>query len=210
MLSSLNCFFKWAGWHELNVKTVRLQRNIFSSVENELTKEEYERPLSAAIAKNRIRLYLLIQTVCSTGIRISELKYITVKSARDGVTEINNKGKVRRVFLPTKLCKILKEYVKKQRLCEGPVFVSKDENPLDRSNIWGEMKRLCRVAGVSESKVYPHNLRHLFARTYYSKQKDVVRLADILGHSSINTTRIYTAETGETHRRQIQQLGLVN
>ena len=133
-----------------------------------------------------------MQCICSTGIRVSELKYITIESLGCGKTEINNKGKIRVILLPSKLCKALKSYAKKKKIKSGPVFVSKNGNPLDRSNIWSSMKKLCELAGVAESKVYPHNLRHLFARTYYSIQKDIVRLADILGHSSINTTRIYT------------------
>ena len=150
-----------------------------------------------------------MQTICSTGIRVSELRFITVEAINRGRAEINCKRKQRCAFLPTELCKILKEYVKEQKIKSGAVFVSKNGNPLDRSNIWSDMKKLCKEAGVSEKKVFPHNLRHLFARTYYTLQKDIVRLADILGHSSVNTTRIYTMETGEIHRKQIQRLGLL-
>ena len=150
-----------------------------------------------------------MQCICSTGIRVSELKYITVEALQDGRAEINNKGKCRVVFLPGKLCKALRKYASKQKISSGSVFVSKNGNPLDRSNIWSSMKKLCKLAGVAASKVFPHNLRHLFARTYYSVQKDIVRLSDILGHSNINTTRIYTQESGEVHRQQIQKLGLL-
>ena len=209
MLSSINSFFAYLEWYELRVKTIKVQKQIFASNEKELTKSEYERLLSAAKAKSNQRLYLLMQTICSTGIRVSELRFITVEAINRGRAEISCKGKRRCVFLPTELCKILKNYVKEQKIKSGAVFISKNGNPLDRSNIWSDMKKLCKEAGVSEKKVFPHNLRHLFARTYYTLQKDIVRLADILGHSSVNTTRIYTMETGEIHRRQIQKLGLL-
>ena len=209
MLSSINSFFTYLEWYELRVKTIKVQKQIFASNEKELTKNEYERLLTAAKAKSNQRLYLLMQTICSTGIRVSELRFITVEAINRGRAEINCKGKQRCAFLPTELCKILKEYVKEQKIKSGAVFVSKNGNPLDRSNIWSDMKKLCKEAGVSEKKVFPHNLRHLFARTYYTLQKDIVRLADILGHSSVNTTRIYTMETGEIHCKQIQRLGLL-
>ena len=150
-----------------------------------------------------------MQTICSSGIRVSELKYITVESLRKEYAEINCKGKRRQVLLATDLCKMLKAYAQRQKIKSGPVFITKTGKPLDRSNIWSDMKKLCREAGVSEKKVFPHNLRHLFARTYYSIQKDIVRLADILGHSNVNTTRIYTMENGDIHRRQLQKLGLL-
>ena len=209
MLSSINSFFTYLEWYELRVKTIKVQKQIFTSNEKELTKNEYERLLTAAKSKSNQRLYLLMQTICSTGIRVSELRFITVEAINRGRAEINCKGKRRCAFLPTELCKILKEYVKEQKIKSGAVFVSKNGNPLDRSNIWSDMKKLCKEAGVSEKKVFPHNLRHLFARTYYTLQKDIVRLADILGHSSVNTTRIYTMETGEIHRKQIHRLGLL-
>lgn len=208
IISSLNSFFTFFGLHGLKVKTVKVQKQIFSNEERKLTKTEYDRLLKAAKYKSQ-RLYLLMQCICSVGLRVSELKFITVEALECGKAEINNKGKRRTVFLPIKLCKILKQYVKKQKIKSGSVFISKNGKPLDRSNIWASMKKLCKAAGVSAKKVFPHNLRHLFARTYYSIQKDIVRLADILGHSNINTTRIYTKETGEIHRKQIQQLGLL-
>ena len=209
MLSSLNSFFTFFEWFEMKVKTLKSHRQIFTSNEKELTKSEYQRLLIAANAKSNQRLYFLMQTICSTGIRVSELRFITVEAIKLGRAEINGKGKRRCAFLPTKLCKLLKKYVKEQKIKSGPIFISKNGNPLDRSNIWSDMKKLCKAANVSEKKVFPHNLRHLFARTYYSLQKDIVRLADILGHSSVNTTRIYTMETGEIHRKQIQKLGLL-
>ncbi|MBR2466999.1 MAG: tyrosine-type recombinase/integrase [Clostridia bacterium] len=208
-LSSINGFFRFMGWHDVTVKSLKLQKQIFISEEKELSKTEYERLIRAAKDSKNERLYLLMQTICSTGIRVSELEYITVEALGGGIARINCKGKQRRVFLPRRLCDSLKKYAKSRKIKSGPVFVTKNGNPLDRSNIWSDMKRLCKSAGVSEKKVFPHNLRHLFARTYYSLQKDIVRLADVLGHSSVNTTRIYTAEGGAVHRRQIQKLGLL-
>ena len=208
-LSSLNSFFNFMEWYDLRVKNLKIQKQIFASTDKELTKAEYDRLLQAAKQKKNERLYLLMQTICSTGIRVSEVRYVTVEAVVRGIAEINCKGKCRQVFLPKQLCQILKQYIKEQKIKGGAVFVTKNGNPLDRSNIWSDMKKLCKAANVSEKKVFPHNLRHLFARTYYSLQKDIVRLADILGHSSVNTTRIYTMETGEIHRRQIQKLGLL-
>ena len=208
-LSSLNSFFKFTEWYDLKVKNLKIQKQIFVSTDKELTKAEYERLLEAAKDKKNERLYLLMQTICSTGIRVSEVRYVTVESVARGIAEINCEGKRRQVFMPKQLCQILKQYIKEQKIKSGAVFVTRNGNPLDRSNIWSDMKKLCKAANVSEKKVFPHNLRHLFARTYYSLQKDIVRLADILGHSSVNTTRIYTMETGEIHRKQIQKLGLL-
>ena len=165
--------------------------------------------MQAAKESGNERLFLLLQTICATGIRVSELVYITAEAVRTGTAHICCKGKYRDVFLPSALCKMLKAYLKKKNIKSGPVFVTRNGRPLDRSNIWSEMKRLCEKAGISAQKVFPHNLRHLFARTYYKIHKDVVRLADILGHSHINTTRIYTMENGEIHRKQIQKLGLL-
>ena len=185
-LSSLNSFFNFMEWYDLRVKNLKIQKQIFASTDKELTKAEYDRLLRAAKRKKNERLYLLMQTICSTGIRVSELRHITVDAVNRGIAEINCKGKRRQVFLPRQLCQILKQYIKQQKIKSGSVFVTKNGNPLDRSNIWSDMKTLCKAANVSEKKVFPHNLRHLFARTYYSMQKDIVRLADILGHSSVN------------------------
>ncbi|MDD6484096.1 MAG: tyrosine-type recombinase/integrase [Clostridiales bacterium] len=209
ILSSLNALFVFMDWHELKVKTLKIQRQIFADTDKELTKSEYERLLTAAKNKKNERLYYLMQTIASTGIRISELKYVTCEAVKIGQAVISCKGKMRVVFLPKQLCKLLKGYIKRQNIERGAVFVSRNKRPLDRSHIWRMMKSLCEAAGVSAKKVFPHNLRHLFARAFYSASKDIVRLADILGHSSINTTRIYTMETGEVHRRQIQRLGLL-
>ena len=209
MLSSINSFFGYMEWYDCKVKTFKIQKQIFANKDKELTKAEYERLLVAAKKKQNRKLYMLMQTICSTGIRVSELRYISTDAVRKGEAVINCKGKMRVVILPKQLCKMLTSYIKEQKISSGSVFVTKNGKPLDRSNIWKLMKDLCDSAGVSKDKVFPHNLRHLFARTYYSLEKDVVRLADILGHSSVNTTRIYTMETGEQHRIQIQRLGLL-
>lgn len=209
VLSSLNSFFAYNEWYDCKVKSLKIQKQIFASKDTELTKAEYERLLDVAKSKKNERLYLLMQTICSTGIRVSELRFVTVTAVNTGVANINCKGKLRQVFLPKALCKVLIRYIREQKITSGSVFISRTGKPLDRSNIWSDMKKLCEAAGVSKDKVFPHNLRHLFARTYYSLQKDIVRLADILGHSSVNTTRIYTMETGEVHKKQIERLGLL-
>ena len=208
-ISCLNSFFGFMEWHDIRIKALKIQRQIFSSKDKELTKAEYERLLNIAKSKKNERLYYLMQTICSTGIRVSELRYITTSAVDSGQAIINCKGKMRIVILPKELCKMLKGYIRENNIKNGSVFVSRIGKPLDRSHIWKMLKALCEAAGVSKDKVFPHNFRHLFARTYYSLQKDIVRLADILGHSSVNTTRIYTMSTGEVHRRQIQKLGLL-
>lgn len=208
-ISSLNSFFAFTGWHDIRIKALKIQRQIFSNKDKELTKAEYERLLAAAKRKKNERLYLLMQTICSTGIRVSELRFVTCEAVKKGQAVISCKGKMRTIFLPKELCRMLKEYIKKQGIKSGSVFVTGNGKPLDRSYIWKMLKNLCEAAGVSKDKVFPHNFRHLFARTYYSLQKDIVRLADILGHSSVETTRIYTIENGDICRRQIQKLGLL-
>ncbi len=207
ILSSLNSFFDFCGYYELKTKMLKVPKKIFLSKEKELTRGEYNRLLDAA-QRNK-KLYYLMQTICSSGIRVSELKYITVEALRERQAVIKCKGKMRCILLPGKLCKMLLKYVKNEGIKKGSVFVTKSGKPLDRSNIWKMMKKLCENTGIDKQKVFPHNLRHLFARTYYCVQKDIVRLADLLGHSSINTTRIYTMETGDIHREQIQSLGLL-
>lgn len=208
-ISSLNSYFTYKELYSLRIKTLKIQKQIFSSRERELTKAEYERLLLAAKRSGNDRMYFLMQTVCSCGIRVSELKYITVESIIVGRATINLKGKLRIVIIPRELCKMLKKYAEEKRIIRGSIFITKNGAPLDRSNIWRMMKSLCQIANVPKEKVFPHNLRHLFARTFYTVQKDIVRLADVLGHSNVDTTRIYTMETGETHRKQIQMLGLL-
>ena len=208
-ISSLNSFFEFNECYDLKLRTLKIQKQIFSRPQQELSKEEYMRLLQTAKSRNNKRLYLVMQTICSAGIRVSELKFITVAAVRERQVTINCKGKMRVVMLPKQLCKMLLDYTKEEKILSGSVFVTRNKKPIDRSNIWRDMKELCESAGVDKNKVFPHNLRHLFARTYYSLQKDIVRLADILGHSSVNTTRIYTMESGEEHRKHIQKLGLL-
>ena len=209
VISSLNAFFEFIARVDCKIKTLKIQRCIFADKEKELTKMEYNRLLRTAKHKNNDRLYYLMQTICVTGIRVSELCYITTNAVHTGRATINCKGKMRTVFLPRQLCSMLKDYIKKHKISKGSIFVTKTGNPLDRISIWKLMKSLCESAGVNKDKVFPHNLRHLFARTFYNLEKDIVRLADILGHSSVNTTRIYTMESGDLCRKQIQKLGLL-
>lgn len=209
MLSSLNAFFVFMGWHDFKIKTLKIQRQIFADKSKELSKSEYERLLFAAKDKKNERLYYLIQTIASTGLRVSEIKYVTCEAVRQGQAVINCKGKIRQIFLPKKLCQMLKQYIKSRNIKSGSVFITRSGKPLDRCAIWKMLKDLCESAGVSKDKVFPHNFRHLFARTFYSLQKDIVRLADILGHSSVETTRLYTMESGTEHIKQLQKLGLL-
>ena len=208
-VAALNRLFDALGLSGSRLKAVKVQRRLFRDEEKELTEKEYRRLLATARARKNERLLLVMESICATGIRVSELRYFTVEAARLGRAEVTNKGKTRTVFLPGKLQRELLKYAKRQGITAGPVFVTRSGRPLARSNIWHEMKGLCKEAGVPEGKVFPHNLRHLFARTFYGLEKDIVRLADILGHSSVNTTRIYTMESGETHRRQLEKMRLV-
>lgn len=207
MLASINSFLGFLGWHDCKVKNIRLQRQIYCAEEKELTKAEYLRLLDAS-RKNE-QLNLVLQTICGTGIRVSELRYFTVESVRFGEITVHCKSKTRTILVPGKLRKLLLSYAKQKRITTGVIFVGKSGKPLDRSSIWRQMKQLCKDAGVKESKVFPHNLRKLFARTFYGIEKDIAKLADILGHSSINTTRIYIMTTGIEHRRKIERLGLI-
>ena len=207
MLASLNSFLCFMGWHECRVKNIRLQHQTYCAEDKELTKAEYLRMLEAS-RKNE-QLNLVIQTICGTGIRVSELRYFTVEAVRSGEITVSCKSKTRTILVPGKLKKLLLNYARKKRITTGTIFIGKNGKPLDRSCIWRQMKQLCKAAGVKESKVFPHNLRKLFARTFYGIEKDIAKLADILGHSSINTTRIYIMTTGKEHRRKIERLGLV-
>ena len=209
IISSMNSFFDFVGWKDCKVKLLKIQKQIFADETKELKKEECERLLKAALDCRNERLYYLIQTICATGIRVSELKFITVEAVGLRQARISCKGKERMVLLPGELCRLLRKYIKKEKIKSGSIFVTKSGRPLDRSNIWADMKKLCELAGVSKEKVFPHNLRHLFARTFYSIDKDIAHLADILGHASVNTTRIYIMESGETHRRQIEKMHLM-
>lgn len=208
-LVAANGFFSFLGRHDLRMKLLKIQKEIFSKEEKELTRQEYVRLVETAQKKGNIRLSLVIQTICATGIRVSELQFITVEALRKGCAEVNCKGKRRIIFLPEKLQRILLRYAKNHSIEEGHVFITKSGRPMNRSNIWADMKKLCREAHVSPEKVFPHNLRHLFARTFYSLEKDIAKLADLLGHSSIETTRIYIMESGKEHRRRLNQMRLV-
>lgn len=203
MLVAVNAFLDFIGMSECKVKQLKIQRQLFANEEKELSREEFRRLVSAAEGS---RISAVIQTICGTGIRVSELKYITVEAVQRGKATVNCKNKTRVIFIPLQIKKMLKAYIKKTGISAGSVFVTRSGKPLDRSNIWKEMKALCRRARVSENKVFPHNLRHLFARTFYKIEKDIVRLADLLGHSSINTTRIYTTECGADHIRSIEKV----
>ncbi|MCH5204675.1 MAG: tyrosine-type recombinase/integrase [Oscillospiraceae bacterium] len=209
MLAAVNSFLKFIGYADLRVKPFKIQRALFVPEEKELFRNEYLSLIEAAKQQKNERLVLIVETICATGIRVSELKFITVESVGTGRAEIKCKGKLRTVFLPPKLCKLLKKYIQKQKITAGAVFITRSGKQLDRSNIWRDMKKLCGLTVVPPQKVFPHNLRHLFARTYYSLEKDLSRLADILGHSNVNTTRIYTVESGQIHARQIERLNLV-
>ena len=209
MIAALNSFLRFCGWHDLCVKQFRVQRQAYCSEEKELTRAEYLRLLEAANKKHNERLNLIIQTICGTGIRVSELQYITVEALGKGEAVVNCKGKNRRIFIVPELKKKLLRYVKEQKISSGAVFITRNGKPVSRNNIWKEMKSLCEQAHVAPSKVFPHNLRHLFARTFYSIEKNIAKLADILGHASINTTRIYIVTTGAEHKRKMEHMRLI-
>ncbi len=207
MIASLNSFLSFIGAEDCKLKAIRIQRAIYMPEEKELTKDEYKRLLSSA--KKQDRLGLIMRTICATGIRVSELRFFTVEAVKDREVSVKCKGKNRKIIIPKDLGRLLIDYAEKKKIASGPIFATKSGKPLDRSYIWAQMKKLCKAAGVKESKVFPHSLRKLFARTFYGIEKDIAKLADILGHSSIETTRIYIMTTGTEHRRKIEQLGLV-
>ena len=209
MIAALNSFLRFCGWYDLCVKQFRVQRQAYCSEEKELTRAEYLRLLETADKKHNERLNLIIQTICGTGIRVSELQYITVEALGKGEAIVNCKGKNRRIFIVPELKKKLLRYVKEQKISSGAVFITRNGKPVSRNNIWKEMKSLCEQAHVAPSKVFPHNLRHLFARTFYGIEKDIAKLADILGHASINTTRIYIVTTGAEHKRKMEHMRLI-
>ena len=209
-LSALNRFFKFMRWPECRIKYLKIQRKLFRGTEKELTKEEYMRLLESAKSLGKARLSLLIETICATGIRVSEVRYITAEAIQAGRADIALKGKIRTILLPGKLCRKLQKYAKKQKITSGEIFLTRSGKGISRRQIWAEMKALCKKANVASSKVFPHNLRHLFARTFYRACRDVAKLADVLGHSSIETTRIYLISTGIEHARQLERLGLIS
>lgn len=210
MLVALNRFFEYMGWSDCKVQQFKIQKTFFCRNDSFISKKEYERLIESAERKGDIQLNLIMQTICSTGIRVSELSAIDVKAVEAGYAYVTNKGKSRVVFLPKALVRLLKMYLIRNGITSGPVFISRNGRAVDRSVIWRRMKKLCQDAGIDAKKVFPHNLRHLFALTFYRLKKDLLRLAEVLGHASIETTRIYTATTGEEHKKIISQLGLVS
>ena len=209
MLASINSFFSLFGWNDLKVKSLKLQQQIYCPEEKELTKAEYTRLCKAAQRRHNERLNLILQTICGTGIRVSELQFITVEAAKCGEAVVRCKGKTRAVFIVRELRQKLLRYAAEQNIQSGMIFVTRTGKPISRTNIWREMKALCVEANVNPEKVFPHNLRHLFARVFYGIEKDIAKLADILGHSSINTTRIYIISTGMEHRRRMENMHLI-
>lgn len=209
MLASVNGLFSFLGWADLKVKSIKLQRQIYCSEEKELTKAEYMRLVNTAKQKGNERLNLILQTICGTGIRVSELQYITVEAVKCGEAIVSLKGKTRTIFIVRELQKKLLRFAAEQGISSGAIFITRTGRPMSRTNIWREMKGLCEQAGVNPQKVFPHNLRHLFARVFYGIEKDIAKLADILGHSSINTTRIYIISTGNEHRKRMENMRLI-
>ena len=209
MLASINSLFAFLGWHDLKVKTIKIQQQIFCPEEKELTKAEYLRLVNTAKAKHNERLCLILQTICGTGIRVSELQFVTVEAAKRGEATVSCKGKTRSVFIVRELQKKLLRYAAGQGITSGCIFITRGGKPVSRTNIWRDMKALCAEADVNPNKVFPHNLRHLFARVFYGIEKDIAKLADILGHSSINTTRIYIISTGTEHRQRMETMRLI-
>lgn len=206
-LASISCLFSFLGWEDCKVKSLKIQRQVFQPEEKELTKAEYLRLIQAA--KSNPRLCLILETICSTGIRVSELQFFTVEAITSGMVTVSCKNKTRNIFVPSKLRKLLLNYTRRYHIENGVVFRTKGGRPVNRSNLWKEMKNLCAAANVNPSKVFPHNLRKLFAQTFYGVEKDIAKLADILGHNSIDTTRIYIMTTGWEHRQKMERLGLI-
>ena len=209
-LTALDRLLAFLGWEDCRVKHLRVQRQLFRDSARELSREEYARLVETARRLGRGRLSLLMETICATGIRVSEVRYITAEAVREGRTEITLKGKIRTILLPGKLCRKLEKYARQKKITSGELFLTRSGRPMSRKQIWAEMKGVCRAAGVAPSKVFPHNLRHLFARCFYRVSRDVAKLADVLGHSSIETTRIYLISTGAEHARTLDQLRLIS
>ncbi len=209
-ISAVNSFLEWQQMPQMKLKLLKVQRSIFRPQEKELTKAEYDRLIATAKRQGKDRLALIMETICSTGSRVGEVPYITVEAAKRGRAEIRMKGKIRTILLPSKLCRKLLKYAKKEGIESGELFLTKNGTSLSRKQIWAEMKTLCEKAGVESTKVFPHNLRHLFARCYYNSSQDIVKLADVLGHSSVETTRIYLISTGEEHEKTLEKLRLVS
>ena len=209
-LTALDRFLHFLGQADCKVKHLKIQRQLFREDGRELTRREYDQLLAAARSTGRERLALLMESICGTGIRVSEVKYLTVDAARCGKVEVALKGKIRAILLPGKLCRKLLKYAGKNKIASGEIFLTRSGASLSRKQIWRDMKALCQRAGVAPSKVFPHNLRHLFARTFYRVCRDVAKLADVLGHSSIETTRIYLLSTGAEHAKVLEHLRLIS
>ena len=205
-----NRFFEYMEWYDLRIKTYKLQQEPFTPENREITKPEYKKLLETAHRSGKTRIGMIIQTICATGIRVSELSAITVSAVKTGIATINNKGKERRILIPRDLQVRLLHYIRKKHIKSGPVFCTSGNKPVDRTYIWREMKKLCESAGIDKEKVFPHNLRHLFARTFYNLYKDIAKLADVLGHGSIETTRIYLRESLSEHRKHLDRMDLVS
>lgn len=208
-LSAINAYVSFVGTENCKVKLLRIQNRPFVDPSRQLEEREYHKLLLAAKKMKKERLYYMLLSICGTGIRVSELQYITVESVREGKAEINMKGKNRIILLSKGLLKKLEEYIEKYHITSGSVFQTRNGNPVNRSNICREMKKLCEYAGVNQTKVFPHNLRHLFARKYFEVEKNISLLADVLGHSSIETTRIYVAASASEHERIIEKVNLI-
>ena len=209
MVAALNTFFRFISWEDCRIKFLKVQRRLFRDAGRELTRQEYQRLLETAERQGKVRLALLMEAICATGIRVSEVRYLTVEAARRGRAEVSLKGKIRTILIPGKLCRKLLKYAKKQKTASGEIFLTGNGRSLSRRQIWAEMKGLCQAAGVESTKVFPHNLRHLFAIAFYRVCKDIARLADVLGHSSIETTRIYLITSGAEHSRTLEQMRLI-
>ncbi len=209
-LAALNALFTFTGWTDCRARSLKLQRRAFRDDARELTRDEFYRLVATAERLGKDRLALLLEAIGSTGVRVSEVKYFTVEAARLGRAEIALKGKIRTILLPGKLCRKASKYARKQKIASGEIFLTRSGKPINRKQIWAEMKALCKQAGVEPGKVFPHNLRHLFAQTFYHQTRDVVKLADVLGHSSLSTTRIYLISTGAEHRKELEKLQLVS
>lgn len=208
-LVAVNRFFEFAGWYELRVKTFKVQKETFMPESRELSKEEYKKLVRTAMQQKKSKIGMIVQTICVTGIRVGELSAITVSAVKKGIATIYNKGKERQILIPRDLQVRLLQYIRKQKIRGGLVFRTSKGNEVDRTWVWREMKKLCEKAGVDKEKVFLHNLRHLFARTFYTLYKDIAKLADVLGHSSIETTRIYLKESYTEHQKQLEQLDLL-
>lgn len=209
MLAALNGLFRFLGWDDCRVRFLKVQRRLFRESNKELSREEYSLLLATARSMGRERLELLMETICATGIRVSEVQFITVEAIQRGRAEVALKGKIRTILIPNKLARKLIKYARKQKIVSGEIFLTRNGKGVSRRQIWAEMKALCKKAGVAPTKVFPHNLRHLFATVFYKVSKDLIKLADILGHSSVETTRIYLLTSGQEHQQQMERLGLV-